>query len=633
MQHDGLRTLRAPLPPEGRQAKPKPRRRGRVLASLLAVVPVFGVVALGSSGVAYASVDVLPVAPQGIPATIGDIVATNPSWAVTVRGVAAEVTVGATAAAAGAAGVAAAVPAGAVVGAVIGVGTAAYMTWTAGNELGQMLPCWSCSGVVTEHPNKTYSNGLSLSWSQSVVSTPGGPADRLTATVTLPSGYDSSVASGMNAYYAAASGVTPNGYYDSASTSNKYGPTSWTYALSACVSGYNSCGFGQTRYFSGGCVSVYTIAGQMVLRAAYGGVPSGSCTTLVANAAGSTAGQTQAPVSQSGGDGGTTPQPSKLLELVSSAQCRPAAGGALYTVTKKSASFTDGAPIPVVPVPACNGLDTRMSWTVKVHPLDGSFPDKTVIETGTMPTSAPADHPEWAPCMPGGAQHPCTLTLTRVLPDGTTRPYDPATDYKSNPLEQPNTDPESWLCKWGTIRLPVAECSGIYRQPPRASPVPPATSGENCLGGAVSWNPINWVFVPVKCALKWAFVPTEASLQASASRIGGAWNPPTGAKPAPAAAAAFLGGLIVPVTDVFQNTGTANCQGPALDFSVIDIGTIYPLDACTGPMNYARNIVYPLEAFVVLLGAVTIMSSMLLHTIQVAPLLHQAQVRARWMNA
>jgi len=34
----------------------------------------------------------------------------------------------------------------------------------------------------------------------------------------------------------------------------------------------------------------------------------------------------------------------------------------------------------------------------------------------------------------------------------------------------------------------------------------------------VSWNPLQWVYIPVKCALKWAFVP-KTSVQVRVQRI------------------------------------------------------------------------------------------------------------------
>jgi len=62
-------------------------------------------------------------------------------------------------------------------------------------------------------------------------------------------------------------------------------------------------------------------------------------------------------------------------------------------------------------------------------------------------------------------------------------------------------------------------------QPPGPNPevapeIPESTDpdSKNCYGDAVSWNPVQWVYIPVKCALKWAFVP-KTSLSTRVSTI------------------------------------------------------------------------------------------------------------------
>jgi hypothetical protein len=44
---------------------------------------------------------------------------------------------------------------------------------------------------------------------------------------------------------------------------------------------------------------------------------------------------------------------------------------------------------------------------------------------------------------------------------------------------------------------------------------PPGSPQQNCMAGAYSWNPIHWVYVPVKCALTWAFKPDPVRFQAN----------------------------------------------------------------------------------------------------------------------
>jgi hypothetical protein len=43
---------------------------------------------------------------------------------------------------------------------------------------------------------------------------------------------------------------------------------------------------------------------------------------------------------------------------------------------------------------------------------------------------------------------------------------------------------------------------------------PDDATGNSCMGAAWSWNPVNWVYVPIKCALIWAFVPSPETWSA-----------------------------------------------------------------------------------------------------------------------
>ena len=94
--------------------------------------------------------------------------------------------------------------------------------------------------------------------------------------------------------------------------------------------------------------------------------------------------------------------------------------------------------------------------------------------------------------------------------------------------------------------------------------------------GVISWNPLDWVLTPVKCALIWAFVPTDTDF----SDVVRVWdNTPPGV-------------AITAVKDgVIDNPDLGNqCTGPhvLIDNNVfgqtlhIDA---YPLSSCEQPMR------------------------------------------------
>lgn len=114
-------------------------------------------------------------------------------------------------------------------------------------------------------------------------------------------------------------------------------------------------------------------------------------------------------------------------------------------------------------------------------------------------------------------------------------------------------------------------------------PIPAGTQTTNgdCFGGgSFSWNPVDWVVTPVKCALAWAFVPSPAYLAQWSNSVGtgfagtslGRWS-------------ASLGGLVPAIT------GTG-CAGPSLSTGFMSglpghpiAAEIHPFNACSAPMS------------------------------------------------
>lgn len=101
-----------------------------------------------------------------------------------------------------------------------------------------------------------------------------------------------------------------------------------------------------------------------------------------------------------------------------------------------------------------------------------------------------------------------TPTYTDLPNPGTNT--DPPTNPNPNPNPTPGPTPGP-----GTGVGPVPNPDGPSTNPdPSVDP-----NSQNCLGAAAGWNPVDWVFVPVKCAIIWAFVP-KTPLNIRIDRIG-----------------------------------------------------------------------------------------------------------------
>jgi len=159
--------------------------------------------------------------------------------------------------------------------------------------------------------------------------------------------------------------------------------------------------------------------------------------------------------------------------------------------------------------------------------------------------------------------NPATFTGTAPLPNPGSQPQP---QPQPIPNGAPGGDPGT-LPGGSTGALPSP--SGV-----------PSTNGDCFGGGTFSWNPIDWVVTPVKCALAWAFVPSPAALANFSNGVGtgfagtslGRWS-------------ASLGGLVPAIT------GTG-CAGPSLSTGFMSglpghpiASEIHPFDACSAPMS------------------------------------------------
>lgn len=179
--------------------------------------------------------------------------------------------------------------------------------------------------------------------------------------------------------------------------------------------------------------------------------------------------------------------------------------------------------------------------------------------------------------------------LVPAKPDGTPDRTRTGTEYR--PEDNPNPEYKPPVRGPVVTAPPEAGPSTTPTAPPSSTPpaVPPPVWNppvnvpdvenptKNCIAGMASWNPVHWVYVPVKCALTWAFVPKNGGDKMRGIRdkfIDGGFGP-------------WLGIPALMLGDLPQGGG---CMGPPLNMPAqLGGNTYYPLNACNDPMaKYAE---------------------------------------------
>lgn len=215
------------------------------------------------------------------------------------------------------------------------------------------------------------------------------------------------------------------------------------------------------------------------------------------------------------------------------AKCKNAETGAVQTVRATSAWGASGT----LALPSCKARlgDEWYGVGVKVIPMDPEIDDVPLDPEVWPDWDVPDFMPEeWQeditpeeeadPCH--GTRQGCGLAISidgePVFPGEVTR-------TKIDTLR--GSEPDRVTCKWGTREVDWKYCipllptfepgagNSTTTDPTKpgtdtnvpttgtgTQPVP--TEAKSCMKAAFSWNPVDWVFVPVKCALQWAFKPT-----------------------------------------------------------------------------------------------------------------------------
>lgn len=251
--------------------------------------------------------------------------------------------------------------------------------------------------------------------------------------------------------------------------------------------------------------------------------------------------------------------PPPRVSIVTSKLCRNVSTGNTTSSTSTTPDFYGAESVnqDLTPSYACPSGSVATSVTSKLCGPSGAAPCEDIVTyTGDPRVVNPSPSDPYKDCLPGGSFAPCYLKLYKNTSVGY-RLCDATTNCASyNPTTATTSQ---WKCEWGPYVVPPDQCAPLKEwadgtgttpdsEPnpttnpnPNPSTNPNPTSGANpsgvpspsppvdpetgeplfdpnapevsgssgCWGDTWSWNPISWVYVPIKCALMWAFVPGE----------------------------------------------------------------------------------------------------------------------------
>ena len=295
-----------------------------------------------------------------------------------------------------------------------------------------------------------------------------------------------------------------------------------------------------------------------------------------------------------------------------------------YTQTCRNGSSTATSTVTSTVTPSANGSAPGPGFPSCDSILPGSHIDQITATGGrngtgeltvTVPTFGTATTSSYPDCTTNAnTASPCLLDLKK---NGASCVYGSAqcqgwTGYESQ-----------MTCTWGTYSVPIKWCEDQWRTAfdnlttpsasasasatpgaalpttgtntdAHASPDPTVSAGAtglDCLGGFWSWDPIDWVLTPVKCALVWAFVPNTATLTSLETSAKSDLTS-LGATSWFDAINGFYGGL---------GGSGSGCQGPHIHWDLVSLD-FYPLAACTEPMATVATIFRSLITVLVLMA-------------------------------
>lgn len=108
--------------------------------------------------------------------------------------------------------------------------------------------------------------------------------------------------------------------------------------------------------------------------------------------------------------------------------------------------------------------------------------------------------PEWLPAREDGTIDPTRIGTVYAPEDNPNRDYRPPV---AGPVVKAPTEPSTPPSPTPTVPPPSIPPPVVN---PPGGPKDPENPTKNCIAGMASWNPVDWIYTPVKCALSWAFI-------------------------------------------------------------------------------------------------------------------------------
>lgn len=176
-----------------------------------------------------------------------------------------------------------------------------------------------------------------------------------------------------------------------------------------------------------------------------------------------------------------------------------------------------------------------------------------------------------------------TVTDPKRSPKAAPVAVDPFGRPLDDKLQNPDPEvPTATTPETGSNPLPpTVGIPPVTGTPPVTTYTPPEvqTGDANCWpGGSAAFNPLEWVLMPVKCALQWAFVPRQATAEAQMTRIQNNLGK------------VGVVGAIGTVTTSINTVGAAagngsGCTGPTFHFDFDAVHQeLQPFNACAEPV-------------------------------------------------